>query len=97
MPVWSADGSELFYRRAGALVSVSVAMNGGVTFGVERPLPIRGLSVLAGGRNFDVTADGQRFLMVLPAEQADTGEAVRPQIVIVENWFEELRQRVPVN
>ena len=95
MPVWSADGSELFYRRAGALVSVSVAMNGGVTFGVERPLPIKGLSMLAGTRNFDVTA-GQRFLMVFPAEQADTGEAVRPQIVIVQNWFEELRERVPV-
>jgi hypothetical protein len=47
-------------------------------------------------RNFDVTPDGRRFLMVFPAEQATAGEPVRPTINIVENWFEELRQRVPV-
>jgi hypothetical protein len=40
---------------------------------------------------YDVSADGQRFLMLKPVEQAQTA----PQIVVVQNWFEELKQKVP--
>ena len=47
---------------------------------------------------FSVTADGQRFLGVLLAGTTETtGEpASTPRIVVVLNWFEELKQRVPV-
>jgi len=42
------------------------------------------------GRTYDVSHDGRRFLMVKgPANQAS------PQIVIVQNWFDELRRLVP--
>jgi hypothetical protein len=37
-------------------------------------------------------ADGQRFLMLKPAEQA---QAAPTQINVVLNWFEELKQKVP--
>ena len=90
-PVWSADGTELFYRRGGVqgtqytLVGVSVAVDGGFTFGVERPLPIEEWSRTTGLRNFDVMPDGQRFLMTFDADQTDAGEPVRPTINIVEN------------
>jgi hypothetical protein len=41
-------------------------------------------------RSYDVTPDGERFLMTrLP------GELPRPRIVVVLNWFEELRAKVP--
>ena len=47
----------------------------------------------ASGRTYDVSADGQRFLMVKqPANQA-----AAPQIVIVQHWVEELKRLVPVN
>ena len=39
---------------------------------------------------YDASADGQRFLMVTPV--AD-GTAVPPKIRIVENWYEEFRDR----
>ena len=99
--VWSADGTELFYRRDMSatqytMVVVDVGVDGGFTFGVERPLPIEEFSTTVGPRNFDVMPDGQRFLMTFLAEQTDAGESVRPRINIVENWFEEVRQRVPV-
>ena len=42
--------------------------------------------------NYDVSADGQRFLMVKPSEQA---QAAPTQISVVLNWFEELKRRVP--
>ncbi len=50
-----------------------------------------------GGFTYDVSNDGQRFLMVFPADQADSvTETANEQINIVLNWFEELKERVPV-
>jgi hypothetical protein len=42
--------------------------------------------------NYDISADGQRFLMLKPGEQAQTAT----QINVVTNWVEELKRRVPV-
>ena len=47
------------------------------------PLPIA---------NYDVSPDGQRFLMIKPVEQKQAGPT---QINVVLNWFEELKQKVP--
>ena len=47
--------------------------------------------------SYDITPDGQQFLMVFPVDQADSvAEAPDRQINIVQNWFEELKERVPV-
>jgi hypothetical protein len=43
--------------------------------------------------NYDVSRDGQRFLMLKSAEQE---QGAPTQISIVLNWFEELKRRVPV-
>ena len=39
-------------------------------------------------RNFDVSPDGQRFLMIKDGP-------VRDQLVVVQRWFEELKARGP--
>ena len=39
--------------------------------------------------NYDVFPDGQRFLMIMPNEQQN---AALTQIVVVQNWTEELKQ-----
>ena len=47
--------------------------------------------------NFDVTADDQRFLVTVPADSGDPGDrAPGARINVVLNWFEELKQKVPV-
>jgi Tol biopolymer transport system component/predicted Ser/Thr protein kinase len=46
----------------------------------------------SGNANYDVTADGQRFVMVKRGEQQDQAAT---QINVVLNWFEELKHRVP--
>ena len=53
-------------------------------------------SRLGAGRNYDVSPDGQRFLAItrVPLETAADGSS--PHINIVLNWFEELKERVPV-
>jgi hypothetical protein len=42
--------------------------------------------------NYDVSHDGQRFLMLKPTEQV---QAAPTQINVALNWFEELKQKVP--
>jgi hypothetical protein len=41
--------------------------------------------------NWDISPDGQRFLMVKPVEP----QQAATQINVVLNWFEELKQKVP--
>ena len=48
-------------------------------------------------RDYDITPDGERLAMVFPTDRTDGGEPSRPQIVVVQNWFEALRRLVPTN
>jgi len=43
------------------------------------------------GRNYDLSADGKRFLMV----KQPPGSQAAPQIVMVQHWAEELKRLVP--
>jgi hypothetical protein len=43
--------------------------------------------------NYDVSADGQRFLMLRSSAQ---GEQPQTEITVVTNWIEELKHRVPI-
>lgn len=100
MPVWARNG-ELFYRSRdlSRLFAVKVSTTPALAIGqpellFEGPYQTGG----AGGShpNYDVSADGQRFLMVRSDAQPEASGPSRPQINVVANWFEELRQRVPV-
>ena len=43
---------------------------------------------------FDVTADGQRFLMLeLIQDASEQSKQAKPDVVLVENWFEEFRRK----
>jgi hypothetical protein len=48
------------------------------------------------GRTYDVSSDGQRFLMIKSAAADRAAGDALPNIVVVLNWLEELKQRVPV-
>ena len=49
-------------------------------------------SLEAGFPRYDISPDGQRFLMTKVPDQP---QAALTQIHIVLNWFEELKRRVP--
>ena len=76
--------------------SVDIVTEPAFAFSNEQTLPVEGFTVVASSRDYDMSPDGERLLMVFPADRSDSGEASRPQINIVLNWFEELKQRVPV-
>jgi eukaryotic-like serine/threonine-protein kinase len=92
-PVWNPNGRELFYRSGDKMMAVDIATQPGFSAGKPRML-FQGQYVVAPfpASNYDVSRDGQRFLMLKPSEQ---GQAAPTQINVVLNWFEELKQKVP--
>ena len=95
VPRWSQDGREIYYsssNSAGILVA-EVEME---PFSVSEPLELSNIAMRR-LTNFDVTADGQSFLVTVPAGSGDAGNrAPGERINVVLNWFEELKQKVPV-
>jgi Tol biopolymer transport system component len=91
-PVWNPNGRELFYRSGDKMMVVDIATQPSFAAGKPRML-FEGQYVPtpATAPNYDVSPDGQRFLMLKPVEQA----AGPTQINVVLNWFEELKQKVP--
>jgi len=93
-PAWARNGRELFYvNAAGTLTSVAVQSIGG-TFSAGVPAAVfpAKYAVLVNVRNYDVSADGRRFLMI---KEVTSGEdAAPPSLVVVLNWFEELKRLV---
>ena len=51
---------------------------------------------MSGALNWDISPDGRRFLMLQNVEQTGTEPDRLPQITVVQDWFEELKARVPV-
>ena len=93
-PAWNSNGRELYYRNGDKMMAVDIATQPSFTAGKPRVLfEGRYVPSPATSPNYDVSPDGQRFLMLKPNEQ----EASAPtQINVVLNWFEELKQKVPV-
>jgi Tol biopolymer transport system component len=92
-PAWNPSGRELFYRNGNKMMAVDIATQPSFAAGKPRmlfegqyePTP-------TSLTNYDVSPDGQRFLMLKPTVEA---EAPPTQIHVVLNWFEELKQKVP--
>ena len=96
-PLWSRDGRELFYWVApGTIMAVPVDVT---DFTAGRPeVAVQGSFFTPGaiGRHYDVSPDGDRFLLITEASDTEAGEPATAQITVVLGWFEELKSRVPV-
>jgi Tol biopolymer transport system component len=99
-PLWSAGGRELLYRNGNRMMAVAAETSPRFHAGVPRLLFEGNFAPEnsgAGANDYDVSADGQRFLMLRPVVSDTSGEPPRPQINIVLNWFEDLKRLAPVN
>jgi serine/threonine-protein kinase len=96
-PVWAPNGRELFYaNRAGTIMAVPVGTGSTFTYGNATKLfdwPTIG--VPGQFRTYDVSRDGQRFLMVKEAG-GDRKDAPAATITVVLNWVEELKEKLPM-
>ena len=95
--VWSPKGNELFYRvgaQRDKMMVVDVQTQS--TFSAGKPRLLFEASYYTGGQTgaeYSVAPDGQHFLMM---KAKDAQAAALSQINVVQNWFEELKQKVPV-
>jgi hypothetical protein len=93
--VWARSGRELFYLdESGALIVVPVRKSG-TTFIAGHPAKVFDTAYVEPNpaRHYDVSPDGQRFLMVKDRAARDPN-ATPANMVVVEHWFEELKWRV---
>jgi serine/threonine-protein kinase len=94
-PLWAPNGRELFYRNGNKMMAVSLTGDSDLRPDVPvtlfesqyHMLPLSGANL----RSYDVSRDGQRFVMIKPIEE----ESRPTQVHVVLNWFEELKARVP--
>ena len=91
-PIWNRNDRELFYRNGKKMMSAEITTRPEFSAGKPRTL-FAGDYVLSprSPANYDVSPDGQRFLLIKESEQ----ESAFTQINLVLNWFEELKRRVP--
>jgi hypothetical protein len=88
-PKWNRNGKELFYRVGNKMMVVDVSTSPDLT--LSQPRVLFEQQYAFGGQtipNYDVSPDGQRFVMV-----KDDSASGRLNIVL--NWMEELKARVP--
>jgi Tol biopolymer transport system component len=90
-PMWTQGGRELAYRDGDKVMAASIDLATGST-GAPRLLfsgPYPDNPGWTRPRSYDVTPDGEPFLMTRLS-----GEQRQPRIVVVLNWFNELRAKV---
>jgi eukaryotic-like serine/threonine-protein kinase len=96
-PVWSRGSGELFYRNGDKMMASAVRYGEKLTISAPHVLweghYAAGMSSSCGvpgptSANYDVTADGQRFLMIQDKDQ----DAVARQLVVVTNWAASLKR-----
>lgn len=92
-PMWARDGRELFYRNGDKMMAVTIETR--PTFSAARPTLLFEAHYEAGSNpffaNYDVSADGQRFLMIRASEQPTTTAAIKIQ----RHWEGELHRLAP--
>ncbi len=91
-PLWSRDGTELFYRSPRSMMVVSIATEPSLSLG--RPQRLFEDRYIRSGypwTTYDVAPDGRRLLML----QTRPGTAAPQEIAVVLSWFEELKRLVP--
>jgi serine/threonine-protein kinase len=99
-PVWAKSGGrELVFTAAataGLMVAVRVTTAAGVTFGTPERFPasVSGDRVASEPRAWDILPDGRFIGITSTTEDAVRGSSLQMRLVL--NWFEELKQRVPV-
>ena len=98
-PVWLRSGGELYYRNDEKMMAVSIATAPALKVSAPRQLWEGNYSSGSGSScgmpgvtssNYDVTADGKRFLMV----RDDDTAIYSTKIVVVLNWAEELKAKM---
>ena len=98
--LWAPDGTQLYYRNGGKMMAVSVETEPSFKPGIPEVL-FEGsyFEPENKGRNYDISPDGERFLMIegRPVKDDEQVSEMSPrrELIIVENWLEEIKRLAP--
>jgi serine/threonine-protein kinase len=84
--IWSRDGRQLFYRRGDQMMMVAVEV--APAFSTGKPVPLFAGRYRASGRDFDVSPDGMRFVMMRSNDPRTT-----TRLSVLLNWWRSLDSR----
>jgi hypothetical protein len=87
---WSPTGDRIFYREGNAMMAADVQYAAELRLGKPQRLFDRGWELPA-GVGFGVMPDSKRFVMA-----RFESDAMPARLDVVFNWFEDLKQKVPV-
>ena len=89
---WNPNGRELFFRNGNRMMVVGAEFARSLVLTKPRLL-FESESFQSRGNSYDVSADGERFIMI------DRSRSAQPptQLVVVQNWAEELKPLVPTD
>ncbi len=89
-PRWSRDGRELFYKSRGKMMAMPVAPGAGFAPGTPRVLfPVGTYAAAINHQQYDVSPDGQRFLVIRRPEHRAVQEAL-----LVQGFVRDLAERM---
>lgn len=98
-PRWSQKGQKLFYRNGDAIMVVSYETDPTFTVGGKPEIFLRGVpeNKIPIFPLWDINGNGSKVLTIRESEdEGHQANTARPKITVVTNWFEELKQKVPV-
>jgi Tol biopolymer transport system component len=88
LPRWQHDGTEIFYLAPDNKLMAATVNGKGASFEVRAVKPLFETRIVLGGRyQYAISADGQRFLINTPSEQAASAP-----ITVVLNWTAGLKK-----
>ena len=97
-PMWSRNGHELFFEALDNHIMVAAYTVKGDSFVADKPRKWSEKQLggtINAAKNVDLAPDGKRIAALMPVETAE-GQKAQNHVIFLENFFDELRRKVPV-
>ncbi|MGD2246428.1 MAG: protein kinase [Candidatus Aminicenantes bacterium] len=91
-PLWARSGKQIFYRSEFQVWAVDLRTEPEFSPSSPRLLFEKRYGGTTPVRGYDISLDGQRFLMVKPGERVSQPVT---EMILIQNWFEKLKRLVP--
>jgi hypothetical protein len=97
-PMWSRNGHELLFETPDRKIMAALYTVKGDSFVADKPRvwSDRQLGGPSQIKNVDLSPDGNRIAALMPAVESRGAQPALNDVVFLENFFDELRRRVPV-
>lgn len=89
-PIWSHDGTKIYFRNGAQMIGVSVSTDSGFSAGTPE-LIFEGNFAVHAARNYDLAPGDDRFLMIENTGEQESVASFR----VITNWFADLERLVP--